>query len=67
MQTIRWSRRSEAQPIDDERPLMIIRGGVFTTTANRMQATKGNHYWARNISISRSRTTVVGLDPPHCG
>ncbi len=51
--------KSEAQPIDD-RPLMI-KGGVFTTTANRMQATKGNHYWARNISISRSRTTVVGL------
>ena len=49
----------EAQPIDDN-PL-VIRGGVFTTAANRMRPGKGNNYWARNISISRSRTTVVGL------
>lgn len=51
--------RVEALPIDD-RPL-VIKGGVFTTTANRMQQDKGYNYWARNISISRSNTTVVGL------
>lgn len=49
----------EAQPIDDH-PL-TLKGGVFTTIANRMRQDKGNNYWARNISISRSRTTVVGL------
>ncbi len=51
--------RVEARPID-ERPL-VLRGGVFTTTANRMQQEKGYNYWSRNISISRSNTTVVGL------
>ena len=51
--------RVEARPID-ERPLEL-RGGVFTTTANRMQQEKGYNYWSRNIVISRSNTTVVGL------
>ncbi len=51
--------RVEAHPID-ERPL-LIKGGVFTTTANRMKQDKGYNYWARNIAISRSNTTVVGL------
>lgn len=49
----------ETQPIDDH-PL-VLKGGIFTTTANRLRPEKGNNYWARNISISRSRTTVVGL------
>lgn len=49
----------EAHPID-ERPL-LLQGGVFTTIANRMRQAKGNNYWARNIAISRSRTTVAGL------
>ncbi len=51
--------RVEARPID-ERPL-VLKGGVFTTTANRMQPGKGYNYWSRNISIARSNTTVVGL------
>jgi hypothetical protein len=51
--------RVEANPID-ERPL-FIKGGIFTTTANRMKQEKGYNYWARNILISRSNTTVVGL------
>ena len=51
--------RVDARPID-ERPL-TLQGGVFTTIANRMQQAKGYNYWARNISITRSNTTVVGL------
>src|SRR4051812_14905873 len=49
----------EAYPID-ERPL-VLKGGIFTTTANRMPQGKGYNYWARNIAISRSNTTVTGL------
>jgi hypothetical protein len=49
----------EARPID-ERPL-VLRGGVFTTTANRMKQEQGYNYWQRNITITRSNTTVVGL------
>lgn len=49
----------EARPID-ERPL-VLRGGIFTTTANRMKQEKGYNYWLRNIAITRSNTTVVGL------
>lgn len=51
--------RTEAHPID-ERPL-VIKGGVFTTTANRMKQGKGYRYWARNIVITRSNTTVEHL------
>ena len=51
--------RVEAHPLD-ERPL-IIKGGVFTTTANRMKQEQGYNYWSRNIAINRSNTTVVGL------
>lgn len=51
--------RVDARPID-ERPL-TLKGGVFTTIANRMQQDKGYNYWARNISINRSNTTVAGL------
>jgi hypothetical protein len=51
--------RVEARPLD-ERPL-VIRGGVFTTVANRMKQDVGYNYWARNIAITRSNTTVEGL------
>jgi len=51
--------RIEVHPID-EQPLEI-KGGVFTTTANRMKQEKGYNYWLRNIAIERSNTTVVGL------
>ena len=51
--------RVEARPID-ERPL-VLKGGVFTTTANRMKQEKGYNYWSRNITISRSNTPVAGL------
>lgn len=49
----------EARPID-EQPL-TLRGGVFTTIANRMKQEKGYNYWSRNISISRSNTVVEGV------
>lgn len=49
----------EARAIDD-RPL-VLRGGIFTTTANRMKQEKGYNYWLRNIAITRSNTTVEGL------
>ena len=49
----------EARAID-ERPL-VLRGGVFTTTANRMKQEKGYNYWLRNIAITRSNTTIEGL------
>jgi hypothetical protein len=49
----------EVRPID-ERPL-LLKGGVFTTTANRMNQEKGYNYWERNIVITRSNTTVDGL------
>ncbi len=51
--------RVEARPLD-ESPL-VLKGGVFTTTANRLKAEKGYNYWARNITITRSHTTVIGL------
>ncbi len=49
----------EARPID-ERPL-VLRGGIFTTTANRMKQEVGYNYWQRNIVITRSNTIVEGL------
>ena len=51
--------RIEARPIDDT-PL-TLRGGVFTTFANRMEQDVGYNYWSRNIAISRSNTEVDGL------
>ncbi|MCP4612501.1 MAG: hypothetical protein GY845_27700 [Planctomycetes bacterium] len=51
--------RVEARPIE-EKPL-TLRGGVFTTFANRMKQEVGYNYWARNIKISRSNTEVDGL------
>ena len=51
--------RIEAHPIDDK-PL-VLRGGVFTTFANRMKQEVGYNYWARNIEITRSNTVVDGM------
>lgn len=51
--------RVEARPIDPE-PL-VIRGGVFTQTPNRVRQEKGSTYWARNITIKRSNTEVDGI------
>ena len=51
--------RVEARPIDDTR--LVLRGGIFTTFANRMEQEVGYNYWARNIAISRSNTEVDGL------
>ncbi len=51
--------RVVARPID-EKPL-VLKGGVFTTFANRMKQDVGYNYWVRNIRISRSNTEVVGL------
>ena len=51
--------RIEAYPID-EKPL-VLRGGVFTTFANRMKQEVGYNYWSRNIEITRSNTEVDGL------
>lgn len=51
--------RVEARPLD-ERPL-VLKGGLFTTIANRMKQARGYNYWARNIAISRSNTTVEGV------
>ncbi|MBC8874169.1 MAG: hypothetical protein H8E44_32420 [Planctomycetes bacterium] len=51
--------RVEARPIDEKR--LFLRGGVFTTTANRMKQEVGYNYWARNVQITRSNTEVDGL------
>lgn len=51
--------RVEARPIDNKR--LVLRGGVFTTVANRMKQEKGYNYWSRNIDIQRSNTEVDGL------
>ena len=51
--------RVEARPIDPQR--LLLRGGVFTNIANRMQQEVGYNYWGRNIRISRSNTEVDGL------
>ena len=52
--------RIAAHPID-EAPL-TLQGGIFTTFANRMEQPVGYNYWARNIEITRSNTTVEGLN-----
>ncbi|MDF7800273.1 hypothetical protein P4C99_12415 [Pontiellaceae bacterium B1224] len=48
-----------ARPIDEH--TLTLRGGVFTTIANRMKQEKGYNYWARNIVISRSNTAIEDL------
>ncbi len=51
--------RVDARPMDEKR--LVLRGGVFTTIANRMKQEVGYNYWARNIRITRSNTEVDGL------
>ena len=51
--------RIEARPMDET--TLHLRGGVFTTFANRMKQERGYNYWARNIVITRSNTEVKGL------
>jgi len=51
--------RSEVYPIEGKR--LVLRGGIFTTFANRMKQEKGYNYWARNIVIRRSNVEVEGL------
>ncbi|MDF7825085.1 hypothetical protein P4B35_13765 [Pontiellaceae bacterium B12227] len=51
--------RVVARPMDEKR--LTLKGGVFTTIANRMKQGKGSNYWSRNIVISRSNTLVEGL------
>jgi hypothetical protein len=48
-----------ARPIDEH--TLTLRGGVFTTIANRMKQEEGYNYWSRNIIISRSNTVIEGL------
>jgi len=51
--------RIEAHPIDEKR--LFLRGGIFTTIANRMKQDIGYNYWARNIVVTRSNTEIDGL------
>jgi hypothetical protein len=51
--------RVEANPIPDA--TLYIRGGIFTTIANKADNTSGYDYWSRNIVISRSNTEIDGL------
>jgi hypothetical protein len=48
-----------ARPIDEN--TLTLRGGVFTTIANRMKQETGYNYWSRNIVIKRSNTVVENL------
>lgn len=48
--------RVEARPIDES--TLFLRGGNFTSIANRAQA---DGYWGRNIRITRSKTVVEGV------
>lgn len=51
--------RVVARPIDPT--TLTVRGGVFTTIANRWKQDKGYNYHARNIHIERSNTIIDGL------
>src|SRR5690606_3297378 len=51
--------RIEARPMDET--VLQIRGGIFTTFANRMKQEIGYNYWGRNIVITRSNTEIDGL------
>jgi hypothetical protein len=51
--------RVEARPMDAA--TLHIRGGIFTTFANRMRQEIGYNYWARNIVITRSNVEIDGL------
>lgn len=51
--------RVTARPIEED--TLVVKGGVFTTFANRMLSDKGYHYWSRNIVVRRSNTVIDGL------
>jgi len=51
--------RVTARPIEPD--TLVVKGGVFTTIANRMLSDKGYHYWGRNIVVRRSNTVIDGL------
>lgn len=51
--------RVSARPIDED--TLVVKGGVFTTIANRMLSDQGYHYWSRNIAVRRSNTVIDGL------
>lgn len=51
--------RVSARPIESD--TLVVKGGVFTTFANRMLSDKGYHYWGRNIVVRRSNTVIDGL------
>jgi hypothetical protein len=50
---------SETCPLD-AKPINL-RGGVFTTFANRMKQETGYNYWWRNIVVRRSHVEIQGL------
>ncbi len=49
----------KAYPLDTK-PLQL-KGGIFTSIASEAREGKINSYWARNIHITRSNTTVDGV------
>jgi hypothetical protein len=51
--------RVEAHQIDDRQ--LVVKGGIFTTIANKMVQKNGYNYWGRNIEIERSNTVIDGL------
>lgn len=51
--------RVEAHPIEED--TLTVRGGVFTTFANREHHPNGYKYWSRNIVVHRSNTEIDGL------
>ncbi|MBT3381252.1 MAG: hypothetical protein HN742_06870 [Lentisphaerae bacterium] len=51
--------RITARPIEQD--TLVVKGGVFTTLANRMLCDKGYSYWGRNIVVRRSNTVIDGL------
>ncbi|MBN2451524.1 MAG: hypothetical protein JXR77_14130, partial [Lentisphaeria bacterium] len=51
--------RVTARPIEAD--TLVVKGGVFTTFANRMLSDKGYNYWGRNMVVRRSNTVIDGL------
>lgn len=51
--------RVTARPIEPD--TLVVKGGVFTTFANRMLSDQGYRYWGRNIVVRRSNTVIDGL------
>lgn len=48
-----------AQPIEEK--TLTVRGGFFTNIANQENSSDKSGYWARNISIKRSKTLVENV------